>query len=93
MNTTFTFASRMAHLTGSPLRENAKKAMAAKDTISFAYGYPATEAFPMDTLRTISNKLYTEYDPNVFLQYSPSEGYAVLRRLIEERCRNGRQDR
>ena len=88
MSTTFTFASRMAHLTGSPLRENAKRAMAAKDIISFAYGYPATEAFPMNTLRTISNKLYTEYDPNVFLQYAPSEGYAVLRRLIKERLAN-----
>lgn len=81
----YRFAHRIAGLRTSRLRENAKKNMDSEGVISFAFGYPPTEAFPMDTLREISHKLYTEYDPNTFLQYAPSEGYPILRTLIKER--------
>lgn len=81
----YQFANRMNHLEGSPLRENAKKNMEAKDVISFAYGYPSIDAFPMDTLRTISERMYTEFDPETFLQYGPSEGLPELRKLVKKR--------
>ncbi|MCH4208812.1 PLP-dependent aminotransferase family protein [Bifidobacterium sp.] len=81
----YRFSKRLAHVTPSVLRENAKKNMSAENTISFAYGFPSTQAFPMDTLREISEKLYTQYNPDTFLQYAPSEGYPILRKLIKER--------
>lgn len=81
----YSFANRVAHLTSSKLRDNAKKVNDKGEVISFAYGYPSTDAFPMDTLRTISAKMYDEYPPDTFLQYSPTEGYAPLRELIKKR--------
>lgn len=83
----YTFAKRIQQLTGSPLRENAKKRQATSQVISFAYGYPSIEAFPMDTLQKISNRLYTQLDPESFLQYGATEGDPVLRRLIAKRLK------
>lgn len=60
----YRFANRMKELKSSPLRENASKNMELKDVISFAYGFPPVEAFPMETLQKISQKLYTEVDPD-----------------------------
>ena len=84
----YRFARRISDLASPRLRQNAPKSMSAQDTISFSYGYPPTEAFPMDTLRQISEQLYTHYDPNAFLQYASPQGYSVLRRLIKERLEN-----
>ena len=81
----YRFANRMKELKSSPLRENASKNMELKDVISFAYGFPPVEAFPMETLQKISQKLYTEVDPETFLQYGASEGYPLLRKLVKER--------
>ena len=81
----YRFATRMKELKSSPLRENASKNMELKDVISFAYGFPPVEAFPMETLQKISQKLYTEVDPETFLQYGASEGYPLLRKLVKER--------
>ncbi|HRF51820.1 MAG TPA: PLP-dependent aminotransferase family protein, partial [Trichococcus flocculiformis] len=81
----YRFANRMKELKSSPLRENASKNMELKDVISFAYGFPPMEAFPMETLQKISQKLYTEVDPETFLQYGASEGYPLLRKLVKER--------
>ena len=81
----YRFANRMKELKTSPLRENASKNMELKDVISFAYGFPPVEAFPMETLKKISQKLYTEVDPETFLQYGASEGYPLLRKLVKER--------
>lgn len=63
----YRFANRMKELKSSPLRENASKNMELKDVILFAYGFPPMEAFPMETLQKISQKLYTEVDPETFL--------------------------
>lgn len=79
------FANRTKGMNASPLRENAKKNMEDQEVISFAYGFPPTEAFPMKTLREISQKIYTEVDPQLILQYGASEGHTVLRQLIKER--------
>lgn len=81
----YSFANRVEHLTSSKLRDNAKKVQNEENVISFAYGYPSTDAFPMDTLSAISQKMYSEYAPDTFLQYSPTEGYAPLRELIKMR--------
>ena len=43
----YQFAQRIMTLEASPLRENAKKNMESAAAISFAYGFPPTEAFPM----------------------------------------------
>lgn len=83
----YQFAQRIMTLEASPLRENAKKNMESAAAISFAYGFPPTEAFPMATLKEISQKLYNEADPESFLQYGASEGYPRLRTLIKERLR------
>lgn len=81
----YQFANRINQLQGSPLRENAKRNMEAKDVISFAYGYPSIDAFPMETLKTISERMYTEFDPESFLQYGASEGLPELRELVKQR--------
>lgn len=81
----YQFANRTKGMIGSPLRENAKKNMDQKEIISFAYGFPPTEAFPMETLKEISQKIYAEIDPQVLLQYGATEGYAPLRKLIKNR--------
>lgn len=81
----YRFANRMLGMQTSPLRENAKKNMEESEVISFAYGFPPTEAFPMETLQEISQKIYTEVDPQLLLQYGATEGYPVLRELIKER--------
>lgn len=83
----YQFAQRIMTLEASPLRENAKKNMESAAAISFAYGFPPTEAFPMATLKEISQKLYNEANPESFLQYGASEGYPRLRTLIKERLR------
>ncbi len=81
----YRFANRMLGMQTSPLRENAKKNMEESEVISFAYGFPPTEAFPMATLQEISRKIYTEVDPQILLQYGATEGYPLLRKLIKER--------
>ncbi len=81
----YRFAKRINQIDASPLRENAKKNMEDQEVISFAYGFPPTEAFPMDTLREISEKTYAEVDPQLLLQYGATEGHPVLRQLIKER--------
>lgn len=82
---TYMFAKRIQELSGSPLRENAKKRQTDTNTISFAYGYPSLDAFPMETLQAISTKLYTQLDPESFLQYGATEGDLQLRQLIAKR--------
>lgn len=68
----------------SPLRENAKKNLEKNNVISFAYGYPPTEAFPMEVLKEISNYLYDEVKPEKYLQYGPTEGIADLREKVKK---------
>ena len=55
----YQFAQRIMTLEASPLRENAKN-MESAAAISFAYGFPPTEAFPMATLKEISQNYITK---------------------------------
>ena len=71
----YRFANRMKELKSSPLRENASKNMELKDVISFAYGFPPVEAFPMETLQKISQKLYTEAIRKPFLHLAGPKAY------------------
>jgi 2-aminoadipate transaminase len=45
------------------------------DMISFAAGYPAADAFPVDELRAIADAVLTE---GAALQYGPTRGYGPL---------------
>lgn len=82
---THNFAKRTTEVQTSPLRENAKKAVADPNTIYFAFGYPPEEAYPVETLRKISDGIYENEQPDSFLQYGLTEGIPGLRELIKER--------
>ena len=79
------FAKRTIGLQTSPLRENAKKAGTDPDTISFSFGYPSKDAYPIDTLRQISDNLYDNEEPDSYLQYGQTEGVPELREVLKER--------
>lgn len=79
------FANRTIGIKTSPLRENAKKAVADANTISFSFGYPSEDAYPLETLRKISDNLYANEHPDRFLQYGLTEGVPELRALLKER--------
>ena len=79
------FAKRTIGLQTSPLRENAKKAGTDPDTISFSFGYPSKDAYPIDTLRQISDNLYDNEEPDSYLQYGQTEGVPELREALKER--------
>ncbi|GCF94063.1 aminotransferase [Enterococcus florum] len=81
----YQFSDRMSQLKVSPLRENAHKNMEQKEVISFAYGYPPVDAFPMETMGEIAATMFSEFDPESFLQYGATEGYPELRRLLKKR--------
>lgn len=81
----YSFSKRALNMQRSPLRENAKKNLQLTDGISFSYGYPPTEAFPMQTLRKLSDYIYRNVNPDSYLQYGPAEGLPELRDLIKKR--------
>lgn len=81
----YKFANRLSHLKASPLRENAKKNMLDPEVISFAYGFPPQEAFPIEKMAAISTELYAMDNPEPFLQYGPSEGIPLLRNALKQR--------
>lgn len=54
------------------------------EIISFAGGLPAVETFPAEDLVEVSTRVLKEHGEQA-LQYSPTEGYPPLRRLISER--------
>src|SRR5699024_11467600 len=64
---------------------NAKKAGTDPDTISFSFGYPSKDAYPIDTLRQISDNLYENEEPDSYLQYGQTEGVPELRGVLKER--------
>ena len=85
----FTFASRMAGLRPSTIREILKVAE-RPDIISFAGGLPAPELFPAEAVRAAASAVLTELGPSV-LQYGTSEGRMGLRELVAaEMVRRGR---
>ncbi|MGI6264720.1 MAG: PLP-dependent aminotransferase family protein [Acutalibacteraceae bacterium] len=73
----FTFANRVQALKPSAIREIFKYA-ADPEVVSLSAGNPAPQAFPVDAVRAISERLLRE-DPVGALQYSVTEGYPPLR--------------
>ena len=75
------FSHRVSGLQPSAIRE-ILKFTADPEVISFAAGNPAPEAFPVDTIRKLSDEIFAE-NPIGALQYSVSEGYTPLRDYLK----------
>jgi len=80
---TIKFAKRMNELKASEIREILKLTQ-QKDMISFAGGLPAPEAFPIEAMKVVAEKVLTEHG-EAALQYSTTEGYEPLRQKIAAR--------
>ena len=80
------FSNKVAGVAPSAIRE-ILKFTADPEVISFAAGNPAPEAFPVETIRKISNDIFAE-EPINALQYSVTEGYMPLRKRLENDLRS-----
>ncbi|MEX0381256.1 PLP-dependent aminotransferase family protein [Leuconostoc sp. MS02] len=80
----YQFATRVAALQVNPLREQAKNSQTVDHYIKLTYGYPSNEAFPVDKLAKLSDKIYREHAFD-FMQYGESEGIPKLRSQIKAR--------
>lgn len=78
----YTFSDRVMTLKPSAIREIFKYA-ADPSVISLSAGNPAPEAFPVEAVRAISEKLLRD-NPIDALQYSVTEGYPALRQTLTE---------
>ncbi len=76
------FSNRVAGLAPSAIRE-ILKFTSDPEVISFAAGNPAPEAFPTETIARISEEILRD-EPINALQYSVTEGYAPLRKFLEQ---------
>lgn len=79
----YRFSERVLALQPSAIRE-ILKFTSDPQVIPFAAGNPAADAFPIDVIREISQKIL-EKDPILALQYSVTEGYVPLRELLKKR--------
>ena len=79
----YSFSKKVSHLQASAIRE-ILKFTSDPEVISFAAGNPAPEAFPVDTLKSLSAEIFEE-DPILALQYSVTEGYTPLRNELKKR--------
>jgi 2-aminoadipate transaminase len=77
------FATRVDLLKASEIRE-ILKITARPEVISFAGGLPAPEVFPVQELKQAAIRVLEEAGSQA-LQYSTTEGYEPLRRLISQR--------
>jgi 2-aminoadipate transaminase len=77
------FADRIQDVPRSFIREILKVTM-DRSMISFAGGLPNRKYFPVKELQCCVNRVFEEHGTDA-LQYSNSEGLAVLRKLIAER--------
>jgi len=77
------FASRMDHVKKSFIRE-ILKVTENPEVISFAGGLPNPESFPVEEINIATQKVLSE-DGKKVLQYSTTEGYLPLRRMISDR--------
>lgn len=75
------FSNKVAGLAPSAIRE-ILKFTADPEVISFAAGNPAPEAFPVETIRKLSDEIFAS-EPINALQYSVTEGYMPLRKWLE----------
>ena len=79
----YQFSDGLKNLQPSVIREILKYA-SGSSVISLAAGNPSPEAFPVEKVAGISNKLLKERPIDV-LQYSITEGYAPLREYMKNR--------
>lgn len=77
------FSTRIQQIGPSCIRE-ILKATENRKVISFAGGLPNPKTFPVDALQEIAYRLLRDHGASI-LQYSTTEGYAPLRRLVAER--------
>lgn len=77
------FASRMAHVRASEVRE-LLKLLEQPDVLSFAGGIPDPALFPKARIRALYDEVLSEAGDQA-LQYSVSEGFAPLREWIAAR--------
>lgn len=73
----YEFSNRISTVQASAVREILKM-MNDPSMISFGGGNPASETFPINTLKEISNQLF-ESDPNGTLSYGITEGDPVFK--------------
>jgi len=74
------FSDRISEIKASEIRE-LLKLTENPEIISFAGGLPAPELFPKDEIARISKKVFEE-EGNIALQYSSTDGYTPLRKII-----------
>lgn len=79
----YNFSNGLKSLKPSAIREILKYA-AGTSVISLAAGNPSPEAFPVEKVAAITNKILVE-NPIDALQYSITEGYAPLRTFMKDR--------
>lgn len=80
------FSNKVSGLAPSAIRE-ILKFTADPEVISFAAGNPAPEAFPVEEIRRLSDEIMA-VEPINALQYSVTEGYAPLRKWLEDDLRS-----
>ena len=80
------YAKRMEYIKGSAIRE-LLKLTEQPEIISFAGGLPAPELFPIEEMKEVCLKVL-DTDGKAALQYSPTEGYLPLRKIISERMKH-----
>lgn len=78
----YRLSNRMGHLKASEIRE-LLKVTEQPGVISFAGGFPAPELFPLDEVRKALTRVLNE-SGRAALQYSTTEGYTPLRKIIAE---------
>jgi len=79
----YKFAKRIGNLKASEIRE-ILKVTERPEVISFAGGLPAPELFPVEEIIKV-NRIVLEEQGTKALQYSTTEGYALLREWIADR--------
>ncbi|MEA4960280.1 aminotransferase-like domain-containing protein [Lutispora sp.] len=79
------YAKRMEYIKGSAIRE-LLKLTEQPEIISFAGGLPAPELFPIEEMKEVCLKVL-DTDGKAALQYSTTEGYLPLRKIISERMK------
>lgn len=85
----YKFSDKVLALKPNAIREILKSA-SDPGVISLSAGNPAPDAFPVEAIREISERLLRD-NPIGVLQYGVSEGYAPLRDLIKQYLRNKHQ--
>lgn len=82
----YKISNKLANLKPSAIRE-IFKSLTDPTIISFAAGNPSPLSFPADELSEISADIFKNQS-TVALQYGITEGYAPLRKAVEERMKN-----